>query len=398
MEKDKNKIDEIFREGLSNAKFDFNESHWQKLEDRLNGKRHERRKNMAVFLVLGAAVAAVFALFFIWKSDQFQLESLSDTNKGSIAQQKATSKKETNSSTEVGVKQKEETRFPPKDDRNIAFQNPIELHDWKQINSVRLVTGKPSQMTSIAMNSIVTIPKMNGRLKPLSQLIVQIHRDDAIEERLDLSYQPKGMDVLAKPQGERPMISLLAGPDLTSVRGAGNSSVSENIGLAYSYPLAKGLHISVGATYAKKNYKSAYRFYSPSNPPEMTQVPSSVSAVCDVIDVPLTANYTVLRNKKLKFNVSAGLSSYFMLKEKYTFDYEGGGNYGDSKKSGVYEVVGENQHIFGVADFSVSIERKISDKVNVGVKPFVKLPLTGIGYGNVDLESKGVAFTLGVSL
>ncbi|MNN50844.1 hypothetical protein D3C81_1654500 [compost metagenome] len=87
-----------------------------------------------------------------------------------------------------------------------------------------------------------------------------------------------------------------------------------------------------------------------------------------------------------------------MLKEKYTFDYENGGSYGGSQKSAVYEVNGENQHIFGVADFSISIEKKINDKINIGVKPFVKMPLTGIGYGNVDLESKGVAFTLGMSL
>ncbi len=162
--------------------------------------------------------------------------------------------------------------------------------------------------------------------------------------------------------------------------------------------MAKGLNVSVGATYAKKNYKSAYKFYTPSNPPELTQLPSNVSAVCDVIDVPLTASYTVLKSKKVKFNVSAGLSSYFMLKEKYTFDYAGGGSYDGNQKSAVYEVSGENQHIFGVADFSISIEKKVNDKINVGVKPFVKLPLTGIGYGNVDLESKGVAFTLGVSL
>ncbi|MNL09388.1 hypothetical protein D3C87_1301480 [compost metagenome] len=126
-------------------------------------------------------------------------------------------------------------------------------------------------------------------------------------------------------------------------------------------------------------------------------MPSMVNAECDVIDIPLTANYTVLKNKKIKFNVSAGLSSYFMLKEKYTFEYGGSGN-SENKRSAVYEISGENQHIFGVADFSISLEKKVSDKINVGIKPFLKMPLTGIGYGRVDLESKGIALMVGVTL
>lgn len=121
-----------------------------------------------------------------------------------------------------------------------------------------------------------------------------------------------------------------------------------------------------------------------------------VNAECDVIDIPLTANYTVLKIK-IKFNVSAGLSSYFMLKEKYTFEYGGSGN-SENKRSAVYEISGENQHIFGVADFSISLEKKVSDKINVGIKPFLKMPLTGIGYGRVDLESKGIALMVGVTL
>ncbi|MNN90076.1 hypothetical protein D3C81_2079760 [compost metagenome] len=40
----------------------------------------------------------------------------------------------------------------------------------------------------------------------------------------------------------------------------------------------------------------------------------------------------------------------------------------------------------------------MSDKINVGIKPFLKMPLTGIGYGRVDLESKGIALMVGVTL
>lgn len=403
MEKDKNKIDEIFRDGLSDAKFDFDESHWHDIEFRLNKQRRSKKKKIVILAALAAAVAAVFAVFFSWNSDlSFINESSERTTEPVTAQKEVTLDNEIVDPLDLPIvsPQQEGGRisYQPKEEKVLTLQTAIEAELLEGIRIVDIDDAKYTPRQGTSLNTAFSIPKMQYNVKALPSFSFKADPVEATANRLASIYQSQPGEIIAPSQKERSAINFLAGPDLTSVRGAGKSSLSENIGLAYSYPVTKGLSVSVGATYAKKNYKSAYKFYTPSNPPELTQLPSSVSAVCDVIDVPLTASYTVLKNKKVKFNVSAGLSSYFMLKEKYTFDYEGGGSYGGDKKSAVYEVNGENQHIFGVADFSISIEKKINDKINVGVKPFVKLPLTGIGYGNVDLESKGVAFTLGVSL
>lgn len=400
MEKDKNKIDELFKEGLSDANFDFDELHWQDIESRLENERRVKRRKIVVLMTLAATLAAVLTVFFIWNSELFKSKSSSDKiYEASINPGKMTPGKRTiDVLADSIVKSQQEPKrmaFNPIAGNGKNLQVPIAVQDTKLI---RMANGIPSLVHGTRLNTAFTIPRMEYNNNVLPRFALKEEPVEGIGERLAAMYQPKESTGSNAQEKERSVVSFLAGPDLTSVRGAGKSSLSENIGLAYSYPLTKGLSVSVGATYAKKNYKSAYKFYAPSNPPELTQLPSNVSAVCDVLDVPLTASYTVLKSKKVKFNVSAGLSSYFMLKEKYTFDYEGGGSYGGSQKSAVYEVSGENQHIFGVADLSISIEKKINDKINIGVKPFVKMPLTGIGYGNVDLESKGVAFTLGMSL
>lgn len=403
MEKDKNKIDELFKEGLSDTNFDFDESHWQDIESRLDNERRSKRRKIVVLMTWAATLAAVLTVFFIWNSALFKSNnSQSEINEAGISPKKEVREIKT-------VQPKENSLDEAKGDQSwIAFQ-PIKRTDralhisnetivLQDIRLGKITNAYPIGMQERKLHTTFTIPRMDYNNQRLPHFNLREEPVEGLGERLAAIYQPKESIGSEAQERERSVVSFLAGPDLTSVRGAGKSSLSENIGLAYSYPLTKGLSVSVGATYAKKNYKSAYKFYAPSNPPEMTQLPSNVSAVCDVIDVPLTASYTVLKSKKVKFNVSAGLSSYFMLKEKYTFDYENGGSYGGSQKSAVYEVNGENQHIFGVADFSISIEKKINDKINIGVKPFVKMPLTGIGYGNVDLESKGVAFTLGMSL
>ncbi|MFA4977075.1 MAG: outer membrane beta-barrel protein [Sphingobacterium sp.] len=403
MEKDKNKIDELFKEGLSDTNFDFDESHWQDIESRLDNERRSKRRKIVVLMTWAATLAAVLTVFFIWNSALFRSSHLqSEINEAGISPKKEVPESKTVQPKENSLdeaKQDERwTEFQPIKRTNRALQILNETIVLKDIRLGKITNAYPIGVQERKLNTVFTIPRMDYNNPRLPHFNLREEPVEGLGERLAAIYQPKEGIGSEGQERERSVVSFLAGPDLTSVRGAGKSSLSENIGLAYSYPLTKGLSVSVGATYAKKNYKSAYKFYAPSNPPEMTQLPSNVSAVCDVIDVPLTASYTVLKSKKVKFNVSAGLSSYFMLKEKYTFDYENGGSYGGSQKSAVYEVNGENQHIFGVADFSISIEKKINDKINIGVKPFVKMPLTGIGYGNVDLESKGVAFTLGMSL
>jgi hypothetical protein len=41
-------------------------------------------------------------------------------------------------------------------------------------------------------------------------------------------------------------------------------------------------------------------------------------------------------------------------------------------------------------------ERHISKAMTIAVEPYLKLPLTGVGYGKVMLKSSGVLFTVGV--
>lgn len=416
MEKDKNKIDEIFREGLDEANFDFNESHWEEMESRLNNDRNKRKSTLYFLTALSMAAAAVLALFFIWNKD-VPVESKKMNNSGQSAAINRSEKQVGNTIiqhdfsriTPQGKTENIKSRLKEDVDFSLGEKTGGEL---TQINTIAALSeANHGILRRIDTKTDFTVPKMKFKVGQLPRFNLSVDPVETTGDRLAALYNQKQIEEPSVPKRESSVLILLAGPDLTSVKGAGKSSVSQNVGLAYSYPLIKGLSVSVGAIYAKKNYKSAYSFYSPSNPPQMTQLPSQVTAVCDVIDVPLTANYTVLKSKKVKFNVSAGLSSYFMLKEKYTFDYEGEASYGgkkgavygakssyDDKKSVSYEVNGENQHIFGVADFSISVEKKISNKINIGIKPFVKIPLTGIGYGNVDLQSKGVAFTLGLSL
>jgi hypothetical protein len=388
---EKNKIDELFRKGLSDPKLDFDEDHWQDMQSLLEKKSSKKKVRRLLILALTSA-AAIATVFFILDRNIMivdENESFETVNTDRPVVREKFNRKLRG---EDGTKQ-EQTALIFNEELNETSSSAKLTQTWKRTAFIEVVNSKNRIMSRGSLSEI-SIPTIKPMTRSKYRFHPSIETFPSFPSESAISLQHKN-EYNATRRDARSVLSILAGPDLSSVRGSDQSTLSENVGILYSYPVVNRLSISLGATYAKKNYKSDYSLYSPANPPVLTEMPSMVNAECDVIDIPLTANYTVLKNKKIKFNVSAGLSSYFMLKEKYTFEY--GGN-PENKRSAVYEISGENQHIFGVADFSISLEKKVNDKINVGIKPFLKMPLTGIGYGRVDLESKGIALMVGVTL
>jgi hypothetical protein len=169
------------------------------------------------------------------------------------------------------------------------------------------------------------------------------------------------------------------------VKGFSQNKVGTNAGLLLTVGVSKKWSISTGAVYADKpyltdfaNYSSAYQFNTN---------PTSVSASCIVLDIPLNVGYQLYNGGGNKFSLGTGLSSYFMLRENYTFNYAG--SYPGGPTS--YNIRNQNKHIMGVLNLNATYQREVSSKFGVGVQPYFKVPLTGIGYGQVNLKSAGVA-------
>lgn len=193
-----------------------------------------------------------------------------------------------------------------------------------------------------------------------------------------------------RPRPVRSSLALVAAPDLSSVQGAGESRFSTNLGLLYTYALDKRWSATAGVLYARKNYASPYSFYKPDTPLNSNYPPTDVRAVCQVLAVPLALNYTAWQKNNHTLQLSAGASTYFMLREKYSMQYASNYTYD-------YEIKGENQHYFGVADLSLTYLRRINKQYQLGIRPFVQLPLQGIGYGNIPLQSQGLALIIGLN-
>ncbi len=180
-------------------------------------------------------------------------------------------------------------------------------------------------------------------------------------------------------------VSFIASPDVNSAKGFTQTKVGSNFGLMLTMGVSRKWSITTGAVYADKpymtdfaNYATAYKFNTN---------PVSVTASCIVLDIPINVGYQLFNNGRNKFSLGTGLSSYFMLRENYTYNYAGA--YPDGPAG--FNIRNKNKHIMGILNLNVTYQREISSKFGVGVQPYFKVPLTGIGYGQVNLKSAGVA-------
>ncbi len=189
-------------------------------------------------------------------------------------------------------------------------------------------------------------------------------------------------------------VSVWASSDLNGVNSAfQQSKIGGNFGVAFSVTFAQKWTISTGVNYDIKpyltsfdNYHTNYQFKNP---------PTTVNADCRMLEIPLLVNYRIYSQRANRISLGTGLSSYFMLREDYQF------NYADSYYATGpthYTVINKNKNIFSVLNLNATYGHQINSKMGVILQPYLKVPLTDVGASQVRLQSSGVALGLSWNL
>lgn len=178
-------------------------------------------------------------------------------------------------------------------------------------------------------------------------------------------------------------ISLQVAPDISAIQLDQLSKAGNMAGLGVEYLIRSKFSISTGVFYSYKSYSGDQGYHS-----NYGNEPTYVIGACDILDIPFNFRYYPFEGKVQRFFISAGVSSYLMLKEKYELEYynEDTG-YPYSRE---LEVTGANQHFFGIANISVGYERKLGRQISLQVEPYFKVPFSGLGEGDVSLKSTGI--------
>lgn len=388
-----NDIDNLFKEGLEQPDIPFNDAHWQAMEERLHPKLKRRIAPVIWFAALSSLAAMLLIVFFVIKP----ADKKSDANL--IVKKKAEQNEANKSFDNNGNEPKKDLKIEKNkgliEERQIlakADKSEVKNSGYKNQARTENLSNSILVASIVNKNSLInTIASGNISVADNSYRMIDFNG----ESKYPTDFGKPKDKVAVKKLGSRPrfVLSILAAPDLTSVEYSGRSNLSGSIGAELTFSLTKRLSITTGAAYAKKIYESDFSLYKPNSSYVFKTQPTNVRANCDVLDIPLNVNYKIFDGKRNALSVSTGLSSYLMLKEKYSYTY-------NSAYPGPadYVVKNQNQHYLGIANVGVEFQHKINSKLSISARPFMKIPLTDIGYGNSKLSSTGVAVSVNMNL
>ena len=433
-----NDIDQLFRDRLSDPEIPFNEMNWEKMERRLDGKTKKRVIPLWVYTACSIAAVLLISLYLIFlapvSSDQQIVKDPLTSHVvkpgkelvplTAVDSLKAPGVKVPVTGKSAGIQNEYTTDHT---DFSLAGMTPVPSGTGsslersagnKGIAATSPLVGITSPLldfSSIVSNPIspvltpATTIAANAKTKPAVPAVetdsaMLVRKANALAqskdpfERVEASEIARSvknkMEKALQPQNDL-ILSAMAAPDMSFAKSSRPSKVSSNVGVLATYAFTSKISMTSGAVYARKFYNSGNS--GGGNWANITYVPGSdwqVNADCNVLDIPLNVNYKIFNKKKLSVSLNTGVSSYFMLKEKYQITT----GQGAAAKVTNLEIDNENQHLFGIANVSVSFDHQLTPSVSVGVQPFAKLPLTGIGYGDASLKSAGVSFSLNIGL
>lgn len=199
-----------------------------------------------------------------------------------------------------------------------------------------------------------------------------------------------------EPQQKEPPVSFsrwsigfTAGPDWSGMK-SGKWKAGVNGGLKLTYRFSEKWAVTTGLSLAKKLYDAPPGGYHPPDSGWQNYDVKQINAQCIVLDVPLNIEYTLWSHDGNHLLLGTGLSSFWMEEEKYTYRYK---TPAGSWKHWTKEMYNQHHHLFSILNFSAGYQKDWRH-FSLQVSPYLKVPLQGIGYGNVQLYGAGVHLTL----
>jgi len=414
-DQNKDNLENFFKEGAQKYSIEFNEGDWRKLEDRLDREMPVAftfwsflRKFWPVPLLI-ALVPAVWYAYILYSrpaidnsvNTEIRREIENGDAPGNISGPKLsegnvpTEKMETSASSQDTFSEiSGATEDPDRNSYTISGNSLSSSSDV--VLPERSNSGK--QAVSNARDASLTGDEF-------------IYMDDSYSiHKAGLPYlypePPAPEQVAIKPSNHYELgtatendetgphkISFNTGigfsPDFSTV-GLGNfikPGFRWNVMLEVEF--SKRFSLNTGIVWVKNKYEAiGEEYHAPSGYWKNGVVADATYGKCVMLDVPLNVRYNFHTMGRHKLFISGGSSTYFLLKEDYYFSYDQDDpslpTYWGTDKTSIYP--------FGILNLSFGYEYQLGRRGALQVEPFIKLPMGGVGWGDVKLHTVGVYF------
>jgi hypothetical protein len=431
-------FDKKFREKLSEGDIPFDADAWKKMEKKLDALNEDgsSRKSFWRWLVPLLLLLLGTGAFFWWRSSTSsdnQPPAVSSNNTTTGPQQPTQSQgpedKATTNNTDktkqqatavpgeeqkttapsvsapVTVNKANKNTVPPAE-KSAGEKNriPSPLVDRIKRPAVPVLSYpvKEKEQTKATGTEKTGVTNKETEQENILQLLATLYpKDEQIPAnikgsgRVPVKQAPKPADEKTKEKKEVPSrkgfsLTLAGGTVYNVAPSLEYGRLGLDGGLLLSYHVNNHWSFTTGAIYSQKPYGGTWRDYGVLKnwtSPDPYHVVRKIDANCGVLDIPVNINYAFMNTPNYTLSATAGLSSYLMLKEKYTYKYQTGW---DSDK----EFTNANQHYLAVLNLAFTYQFPLNKNMSLGVQPFTKIPLRPVGFGEVRLYSTGVMLQL----
>lgn len=389
---DKEKIDEYFRLGLSVPDPVQVDEDWALMRARLENA--DKRNLSAFYISFITSVAAImliaFAVFFysgeiteteIARQNVNQSDGVINSNQSVKSAQNGSSPVDFSQqvSSETNIRSTRESYSSITPELTTLFFSTIP----NETDETRVDTSGGAFNVILATDTQLTPDNAVNTISDQTIANTQVQLVDA-EQAVETDYQPK---ISKLPVKSRFSMAFNVAPDVSGVDQFQAGKMGYSLGAGVHYSLSKKITIESGVAFSQKSYQTGFSSFRPPASNIFPVLPSNVTAGFELIDIQLNMAYNLLNHAKYSVGIAAGISSYLMLDEEYSFDYQNMNAHGVRGFSTGYQ----NNHFLGIANVGLRFKRNLTPNTKLTIDPYFKLPLTDLGYGNIRLRSAGVS-------
>ena len=440
-ERDNDRLESFFKKVSGRPDISFNEADWKKLEARLDAEGTRvsvvRKNRNRVAGASFAALLMVGGIYWVTQLNEPAAKQVKDvTSTEGVENQKpinpsAVSDSQPSTSSNA-VTQTEERELIKTDgsssDRIIKNNTPVRIANTVHTNSRSEGSGRNvmvrsaekrveiNQVESELQDARTVEAIVPGSIAASSDGINENNTSDnvksspAIADKIKQKANNADSVVMGKNDAKvkdaygsgltehraSPRLSLLLSiaPDFSTVAFDYYTDPGQSFGLMLHYHVKNRWSFSTGVVKSFKKYIGDGDDYAPpagywrNNTNGI--IPETIDGKCNVLEIPVMVQYTIANVGKSRFLVGAGASSYIMLNESYTYNFEqpnpGAKPGWNSKKSSAL--------FFNVINVTAGFEHRVFPGFMMGVEPYLKIPVEGVGWSNLNLYSVGASLTL----
>lgn len=395
-------LDDFFRKRSENPEIAYQGEDWEKLKRKLDGsssspnpKGSGNSKGWWTMLLGIAFVIGLGLGWSYWPSDSFNLKTVAE---GRTADSSGNNSQPSRSDSDVGNDRaptshsaggiSDISRNSAQEQEGVMLQQESTA-DGKETRQ-NYLKSKRGPVSTIAQRSSMPLPSATNRVEAIQSDLLTTLDYERMSIELDLLFAKGQTATMEEPRAgkkkagvRRFYTSLTLAPDVSALKIKDIQGVGNSIGINVEYFFHPNLSINAGGLYVFKTYQAGDAYSTGYVP-----APSHVNGNCWVLDLPLNIRYYIINNDLSRWYVNTGLSSYLMLTEKYDLEYKSY-NYSGSTYGNRLEVHHKNKHYLNIVNLGIGFERVLTDRLSLQVEPYIKLPLQGIGEGDISLKSAG---------